>query len=485
MPQNAIIRADGTGDYTTIIAWAAAEGGSNYGAVTVGRVDGFFDQGSSSLFLSGSAPNGLKLEAFNSAIAFDGTQRNLCGLRCSSSTRAVDFATSTDITIDGLEIVYDGTSGTDRCLEDSSSGTYTLINSLVVVESESRIYIGNFVFTDTVIVSEAVSSFTSNGAASTYSGCNVFGQNSNDMLGNSDTSTNTVVYNSGSGADFGGSSTQTNTASSDTTASTLTNIVIADNFVSTTPIASKDYRIKSGSPLDTNGIGSFVQVSSGITITPLSINSSSVSIDPVIQYSAIVNLLPSTINSSSIALNPAIQYSASINITPSVINTASVSLDPSIQYSAELFITPNVINSNSASLNPIVSYSASLNISPSVINSASTSLNPTIQYSSILNLAPSVINSNSQAPNPVITYTSALIILPQTINTASASLDPVIEYKAVINLTPNTINSLSVSINPFISTGQTQIIGNVTAGFANDLYSVKYKLSGITVNFKG
>ena len=105
MPQNAIIRADGTGDYTTIIAWIAAEGNSNYGAVTVGRVDDFFDQGSSSLFLSGTAPHGLKLEPFSTSIAFDGTQRKLCGLKSTASNRGVDFLTSSDIEIDGLEII--------------------------------------------------------------------------------------------------------------------------------------------------------------------------------------------------------------------------------------------------------------------------------------------------------------------------------------------------------------------------------------------
>ena len=45
MPQNAIIRADGTGDYTNIIAWQAGENAANYGSETIGRVDGFFDQG--------------------------------------------------------------------------------------------------------------------------------------------------------------------------------------------------------------------------------------------------------------------------------------------------------------------------------------------------------------------------------------------------------------------------------------------------------
>tara|TARA_R110000851_G_scaffold62710_2_gene143636 strand:- start:731 stop:1573 length:843 start_codon:yes stop_codon:yes gene_type:complete len=106
-------------------------------------------------------------------------------------------------------------------------------------------------------------------------------------------------------------------------------------------------------------------------------------------------------------------------------------------------------------------------------------------YSAALEIAPFSINSVSASNNPSISYASALILLPASVDSSSASANPVIEYKAVINLTPSAINSLSVSLNPFVSTGQTQSIGNVTAGFADDLYSVKYKLSGITVNFKG
>jgi large exoprotein involved in heme utilization and adhesion len=76
-----------------------------------------------------------------------------------------------------------------------------------------------------------------------------------------------VVYNDDVGACFRDTVTQSNNASTDATADTLTNIVVADNFVSTTPLTSGDYRIKSGSPLDTNGIGAFVQSSGGLVIT--------------------------------------------------------------------------------------------------------------------------------------------------------------------------------------------------------------------------
>jgi hypothetical protein len=335
MPQNAIIRADGTGDYTTIIAWIAAEGSSNYGAVTVGRVDDFFDQGSSSLFLSGTAPQGLKLEAFSTSIAFDGTQRKLCGLKSTATNRGVDFLTSSDIEIDGLEIIYDGSSGSHRALEDSGSGTYTIRNCLVLVEAGTRIFINTFSFIDCAIVSKSANSNTSNGALSNFTGCNIFGQNVQDILGNNDVSTNTVVYNTGSGADFGGSGTLSNTASSDNTASTLTNIVIADNFVSTTPIATKDYRILSGSPLDTNGIGSFVQTSSGTTISIAETGPSFTD--------SIASTVTGSITASIVGLGPSFTDSISVNVASAGTVNASISeTGPSFTDAVSINVTGNI-----------------------------------------------------------------------------------------------------------------------------------------------
>ena len=108
-----------------------------------------------------------------------------------------------------------------------------------------------------------------------------------------------------------------------------------------------------------------------------------------------------------------------------------------------------------------------------------------VSSGSAIELTPTNINSNSQSFNPVIQYASLLSLTPSVVNSNSDSLDPLVEYKAVINITSQLINSASVSLNPSISTGATQDVGTVTAGFAADLYSVKYQLSNITVNFKG
>ena len=54
-----------------------------------------------------------------------------------------------------------------------------------------------------------------------------------------------------------------------------------------------------------------------------------------------------------------------------------------------------------------------------------------------------------------------------------------------LQITPITINSSSIALNPIVTFEQSQKIGNITASFADDLYSVKYKLPAITVSFKG
>ena len=198
-----------------------------------------------------------------------------------------------------------------------------------------------------------------------------------------------------------------------------------------------------------------------------------------------LELTPTVINSNSQSFNPTLQYASLLSIVPGVVNSTSSSLNPSIQYSASLLLAPATVNSNASALNPNISFSATLSLFPTAVNSTSSSLDPIVNYTSVLNISPSVINSDSATLNPSIDYTSALIISPVTVDSSSVSLDPLVEYKAVINITSQLINSASVSLNPFISTGATQDVGLVSAGFADDLYSVKYQLSNITVNFKG
>lgn len=175
---------------------------------------------------------------------------------------------------------------------------------------------------------------------------------------------------------------------------------------------------------------------------------------------------------------------AGVTVTPNTINSVSVSNNPLIAFNSVVNVSPNSINSVSTVLNPLVSFSSSINITPNTINSVSAANNPSIDFASLLQVTPLSIDSASTTNNPVISFTSSLVISPVAINSLSSSLDPLIEFKSVINLTPNSIDSSSTANNPFITTGAVQTIGNVTSSFAIDAYSVKYKQSTITVNFK-
>jgi hypothetical protein len=174
-----------------------------------------------------------------------------------------------------------------------------------------------------------------------------------------------------------------------------------------------------------------------------------------------------------------------IDVTPATNNSLSISNNPAIIYNSVLNMYPGAINSSSIALTPEIQYNSLLNLTPATINTSSIALNPAIQYSAAINITSDVINSSSVALTPVIQYISVISLTPDVINTSSISLDPNVEYKAVINLSPSTVQSFSEALNPTITSRQTQNISNITASFAQDLYSVKYKLSGITVNFKG
>jgi hypothetical protein len=254
--------------------------------------------------------------------------------------------------------------------------------------------------------------------------------------------TRNVAYNTSAGnVNYSNTTNASNdeNASDDTTApGTTTFSVSTSDFVN---YASDDFDIDSGSSLFTAGsggtrIGALLTVSGGVTVTPSTIDSLSVSNNPTITFNSVLSITPNTIDSLSTANNPTVQFNSVVNISPTAINSSSVSN------------------------NPIVSFSA------------------------VLNITPQAIDSSSSANNPVIVFNNPLNISPTTIDSLSISNNPVIEFKSVINVLPQVVDSLSVSINPFISFGVVQTIGNVTASFKDSGISVKYEEDQITVNFK-
>ncbi|HHZ68709.1 MAG TPA: hypothetical protein EYN67_19005 [Flavobacteriales bacterium] len=158
-----------------------------------------------------------------------------------------------------------------------------------------------------------------------------------------------------------------------------------------------------------------------------------------------------------------------VTVTPSTINSESVSNNPSIQFGSVLNISPATIDSASTSNDPILSFSAVLNITPQAIDSVSAANDPSILFNSALNLTPSTINSLSVSNNPVIEFKSVINVLPQTIDSLSASKNPFISFGVV-----QTIGNVTASFKD----------SGISVKYEEDEINVGYKPNAITVNFK-
>ncbi len=351
MPQNAIIRADGTGDYTSLQAWEAAEQSANYGTITVGRVDGFFDVGSSQFIIGGSWTNGARLECFNISSGFNGVERQLCGMT-GSSTFATLRTTIAVWQVEGLEVYNTSTGGAHR--QTSVTPTAISVNNTIFKSLNGASALDAPAGASNVTNSVLASQRTYNNA---ISGSNVtlFG-NSTSAIGGSGASTlsDTVSVNLSTGACFRNSVTQNNNASSDGAADALINIVIADNFVDPNPTVNGDYRILSGSDLATNGIGAFIQSGGNVTSNiNLTVNK------PVFSVQ-VSKALPSFNSNLSFELAKPVFSASASNTIPDVTSDISVTIaQPVFSVSAQNTIPGNASTISFDITKPIFSATAS------------------------------------------------------------------------------------------------------------------------------
>ena len=327
MPQNAIIRANGTGDYTTPQAWEAAEQNSDYGSITTGRLDGFFDVGGTTLEFNGAWVNGARLEAFDSADGFNGVIRSLCGIQ--STVRTIRNRAH-NIELEGLEVISTSAS-LPAYGNTTGGGDFSVLNCLF-----------KSVFSESIIASTTAGSGIVNCVLDSTRGyrppiklvnSSVFADSASSVGTSSSAGTadNTVTVNLQSGACYRGTITQSNNASTDTTADTLDNIVIANEFVSATPVASGDYRILSTGDLASNVIGAFIQsggggISGTITETGPSFTE------------AVSATLTASINASIVESGPS--FTESISTTLSVNITSTITeVGPSFTESINATVT--------------------------------------------------------------------------------------------------------------------------------------------------
>lgn len=480
MPQNAIIRADGTGDYTSFTAWEAAEQSVDYGSITVARVDGFFDLGASQLDINGTWPNGFRIECFDSADKFDGTERGLCGI---TSTASITFRNrGHDTELSGIEVHNTGTgigySNTvvggnldhQDCLFKTVSNTAHRTNTTAGAGTSGCV----------------MASSTGNpNLGGTYNQCSMF-TNRTSAIGASSTTAidNTVIVNLGSGTCYRGTVTQNNNASTDATADTLTNIVIADNFVSANPVVDGDYRIQSGSSLDTNNIGPFVE-SAGAG-TSASIDSQMPSMGSSI--SATITIAASNISVSSIM--PSMEGALSSSQSAPQLDLSISSVMPTMDSS----ITTNVIrpgfDASMASVMPSMSSSLTLNQVVSGISAHISSTMPSMNsaLSSFYDLPVfgSDISSIMPSMESAITLQNDTVLLNSSINSTMPSMTSLLGVTIAepVNLNVDASSQMpSMGSSLILVNGEIQRIGKVTLSFVESEISVQYNQSTINLEY--
>lgn len=107
MPQNAIIKADGTGDYTTVEAWRIGEQAADYGAPTRAYVFGTVNAGANIILntAGGNWPNGFELWAIPGQ-EYNGANHLTCA-RITHTGSLLEFA-NVDTDVQGLAIAVTG-----------------------------------------------------------------------------------------------------------------------------------------------------------------------------------------------------------------------------------------------------------------------------------------------------------------------------------------------------------------------------------------
>jgi hypothetical protein len=268
MPRISVIRQDGSGDYTSVQAWIAAERTIDYGSVTIGRIDGFFDFGGINADLGTGWANGARLEAFDQADAFDGTSRQLCGFTGTASQTLRNRGS--EIELSGLEIYNTGsgipywntnsalTFYAEGCLFRSTSNalpiqpaaTVTGLLTNCVMHGEDRGY--------------------NDGGSLDMIGCTVFADTGSAVasIGGSPSLTDVVTVNgqSPAGICYRGDAILNNCAATDETADAFDNIIVANEFVNPDPASSGDYRIDAAGTIGAAGVGAFI-FAAGTTYT--------------------------------------------------------------------------------------------------------------------------------------------------------------------------------------------------------------------------
>ena len=374
------------------------------------------------------------------------------GLKNTGTSSARGITSSVDdITISG---VYATTAATSQPCFNVSSGERILIEFCVGEGGATCLATGSFTGGDANNLTgiDNTNGYSKGGASraliltnSLYIGSGAFISGTNNFNAASD-------YNAGSDTTAPGANSLDNRTTAD----------FAD-------YAGGDYRTASASALATAGDGvtsAFIGFAleagggGGITITPTlgaisySSQSATVSLTGSVDVVTTLGAISYSSQNTSISLTGDIDVTATLGLISYSSQNTSVSL------SGEINVNPTLGAITYSSQNTTVSVTGDVDVISTLGAINYTSNNTTVNLSGAINVISTLGSIDYSSQNAVVTLTGLI-----DVNTTLGSI---------------VYNSYPV----IVKVGGGQIIGNVTTGFADDIYTAGFKPDTITVSFK-
>ena len=446
----------GAPDYATLTLWNAGEGAADPGATFLSIANCSGDCGTIAN-ISGTFIRGADIRG---DVTYDGTNESSLAF----TTRL--FTTADDINVfdmkitesNGFQDVYKplgANSFATRC-RIAHTGTPTINN-------------GEINLTSTAANKGLISCVASTGGAqlirhgfdrpATITNTIGFGATTRGMMfsGANQDYEDCYFYDCNSAA-YVGSTGLVHCASDDLTATVGFQSIASTALVAT---GSDDYQSASGGALDvTPFIGAFLEVSSGVTVT------------------ATLGTIDYTSQNTTIALTGSVDVSTTLGTISYSSQNTVVSITGDIDVTATLGLI------DYSSQNTTVSLSGIIAVSPTLGTINYSSQSTTISLTGDIDVIATLGAINYSSNNTVVSLSSEVIINATlgTIDYASQNTTVVLSGLVDVTATLGSIVYNSYPVTVQIGTGQT--IGNVTAGFADDIYTAGFKPDTITVSFK-
>ena len=228
--------------------------------------------------------------------------------------------------------------------------------------------------------------------------------------------------------------------------------------------ASNDFRTALSSPLSTGGsvdfIGYALESASGITVTGATVNYPYSSISGSIDLTGSIDVTGQTPNAIYATTPGAIDLTGEISVIGSTASYLYAAENGDIDLTGAINVVGQAASYNYQQVSGAIDLTGEVTV---------VGATPSYSYSSV---------------NGVIELGALISVIGQTPNYNYAGVSGEVVLAGEISVSGQTPNYSYSTISGFITIGEGQTIGNVTAGFADDVFSAGFKPSVITVNFK-